>query len=371
MFDGLAITHELWKFLHSHFVHAGLPLRAPAPSQVILFVTSQCNLRCPICRVSRRATSRNVLQVADYEAVLRDLAKLGVRYVSLTGGEPLMRTDLFDILKRVKDLGLTCHLNTNGALLHEREIGLIAALGVDGVTVGLDGPTAAVHDRVRGRQGVFAEALRAVTGLVAIRNKHGMPKQVGIGTTVLRWNLDQVPDIVDLGKRLGVDKVRVQPIDLASVPDCRLRDDVWMREEDYPLVDRVFSDLLRIRRQTGLITSSEGYLRISKEYFKGRLYRDIPCYAGYSTLVLDEEGNVFPCFAVGSVGNVRRDSVADIWFSDRFRAVRRDIAAGRCAKCWVSCHAEVSLLHHPRYALSTGLAMMRRKIFRRRNPDRV
>ncbi len=159
---------------------------------VVWNVTRRCNLFCMHCYSdSHNRDYPGELTTAEGRRLLDDLAAFAVPTVLFSGGEPLLRPDLFELAAYARDLGLRCVLSTNGTLITPEVARRIQGAGFSYVGISFDG-LGPVHDKVRGKRGAFQEALR---GLRLCRD---LGIRVGLRFTVHQKNLDQLPGIFDL-----------------------------------------------------------------------------------------------------------------------------------------------------------------------------
>ena len=174
--------------------------RGMSPPRLVAWeVTAACNLSCPHCRVEGRRSGDGgdgELSEAEGAKLIEQLAAAGVSSLILTGGEPLLRADVFDLARAGCRAGLRVLLATNGLPLSRGRAAEALASGVARISVSLDGATAPSHDRLRG-DGAFDGAL---AGIGAARAA-GLPVQVG--TTVMRANLAELAATNELAARLG------------------------------------------------------------------------------------------------------------------------------------------------------------------------
>ena len=143
-----------------------LPLPA-GPYMAELDITYQCNLRCRMCQ-RWRDPRQDELPLETYRDLAREFAEMGVHQISIAGGEPLLRADVFRIIEGFAERGMSVNLCTNGMLVekYRREI---ADSGATCVTVSLDGATADCHDAIRGRTGSFQQIERGIEAFLAQR----------------------------------------------------------------------------------------------------------------------------------------------------------------------------------------------------------
>ncbi|MBM4032328.1 MAG: radical SAM protein [Planctomycetes bacterium] len=290
-------------------------------------LTRACNLACRHCRAA--ATScvpPGELSTEEATRLLDDIASFAQPTIILTGGEPLLRADLFDIAAHAASLGLRTVAATNGSLLDASAARRLADAGVRRVSISLDGSNAASHDALRAVPGAFDSALR---GIAAAREA-GLPFQ--INTTLTTDNAAELPALYDLAVRLGAAAYHV----FLLVPTGRAAALRGM-ELDAPRYEAVL-DWLAERYAASPIeiraTCAPHFYRILRQ-------RGIPtqargCLAGQSFCFISHTGDVQPCgYFDLQCGNVRTQSLAEIWEAAPLFADLRDPSAygGKCGCC--------------------------------------
>jgi len=176
------------------------PRRDPSGPVVIWNLIRRCNLLCKHCySISGNVDFPGELSTGEIFRVMDDLKGFGVPVLILSGGEPLLRPDIFEISEHAKAMGFYVGLSTNGTLIDESLIGPIREVGYDYVGISLDG-IGGTHDRFRGREGCFADSLAAVR----LCRENGI--KVGLRFTMTLDNAHQLPAILDLAEAEGVDK---------------------------------------------------------------------------------------------------------------------------------------------------------------------
>lgn len=293
-----------------------------------LVVTYRCDLACGMCDLPRRGDRARELGTPEMLGIVDALADLGCVGVGVTGGEPLLRKDLLPILRRGARRGMLMHVNTNGSLVDGEAARALAGAGVASVNVSLDAPDAATHDRLRGRSGSFARALRAAAALAALpppRPRVALTCALGPG------NAASAGALLPLARDLGVDRVGFLPLHrndgMGAVPDAAAaaagRRLAALAESD-PLVD-----------------NSPEYLALFPAAFAGG-GSPVRCSAPRTSIVVDCYGDVFPCVPLNAArkpvgsGDPRR-----VWRSRAYRAARASLAG--CRACLWNCHTEMNL----------------------------
>lgn len=176
------------------------PKRNPPGPVVIWNLIRRCNLMCKHCySISGDVDFPGELSTDEVFAVMDDLKAFGVPVLILSGGEPLLRPDIFEISRRAKDMGFYVGLSSNGTLINVHNIVDIADIGYDYVGVSLDG-LRETHDVFRRRQGGFDEALAGIR----LCRDNGI--KIGMRFTVTMDNVDELPAMLDLAEDEQIDK---------------------------------------------------------------------------------------------------------------------------------------------------------------------
>ncbi|MBF0324855.1 MAG: heme d1 biosynthesis radical SAM protein NirJ [Alphaproteobacteria bacterium] len=187
------------------------PKRNPPGPVVIWNLIRRCNLLCRHCySTSIDKEFEGELSMPEIFATMEDLRAFGVPALILSGGEPLLRPDIFDIAARAKQLGFaSVALSSNGTLIDAAMADRIAAAGFDYVGVSVDG-IGAVHDAFRGKDGAFAQSL------AGIRLCQARGVKMGLRFTMTRDNAHNLPDILDLTAAEGVGKFYLSHLNYAG-----------------------------------------------------------------------------------------------------------------------------------------------------------
>ncbi|HFB83517.1 MAG TPA: radical SAM protein, partial [Thermodesulfatator sp.] len=168
------------------------------PRLVAWEVTRNCNLNCVHCRAAAtRGPYEGELSTEECLRVLREIRELGQPVIILTGGEPLLRPDIFELASYGTELGLRMVMAPNGTLITEEVTEKMKASGIQRVSISLDGATAEAHDSFRKMPGAFEGALRGIRLL----KEAGIPFQ--INTTITEINLAEIPKVFELAVSLG------------------------------------------------------------------------------------------------------------------------------------------------------------------------
>jgi heme b synthase len=326
---------------HPHSKHAS---HAPGEGSSLRLVawetTRNCNLSCIHCRASATlGPHEGELDTKEGFRLLDQIAEVGKPIVILTGGEPLLRPDIFDLAQYGTRLGLRMVMAPNGTLITEDIARRLAAVGIQRLSISLDGASATSHDEFRKVPGAFDGALRGIAHIKAA----GLPFQ--INTTVTQLNLDQIPKIQQLAVELGAVAHHI----FLLVPTGRGKYivDQAISAEEYERTLNWFYDQ---RGKTPLelkATCAPHYYRILRQRsakegksvsFQSHGLDAVTrgCLGGIGFCFVSHVGDVQPCGFLGTIcGNVRQASFDQIWkHSDVFTALRDyDRLEGKCGQC--------------------------------------
>ena len=322
--------------------------REPPGPVVIWNLIRRCNLNCIHCySLSADTDFPGELTTAEVFAVMDDLRAFGVPVLILSGGEPLLRPDIFAISERAKALGFYVGLSTNGALIDEAMADRIAAVGYDYVGVSLDG-IGTVHDRFRRVPGCYEASLR---GIRLCRDR-GI--KVGLRFTVTERNVESLPSMLDLMEAERIDKFYLSHLVYAGRGDRYRGDDAYHRTTR-EVMDRLFARCwqhLREGRGTEFVTGNNDadgvyFLHWVRRRFPERaahVRAKLEAWGGNASGVnvanIDNLGNVHPdtFWWHYSLGNVKERPFSEIWrdTSDPIMAGlkrRPRRISGRCGRC--------------------------------------
>lgn len=329
----------------------GAPLRPvgkPAGPVVIWNLVRRCNLTCKHCySISADKAFAGELATDEVYTVMDDLKAFGVPVLILSGGEPLLRPDIFDISHRAKAMGFYVGLSTNGTLIDESNIEAIAAVGYDYVGISIDG-IGATHDRFRRMEGAFDKAMHG------LRLCHARGIKVGLRFTLTQDNAAELPEILKLMQREEIDKLYLSHLNYAGRGNKHRKDDV-VHQITRLAMELLFETCLRDinnGRQREFVTGNNDadgvyLLQWAAQHYpqqapalEQRLRQWGGNASGVNIANIDNLGNVHPdtMWWHYTLGNVRERPFSAIWndLSDPVMAKlkqRPRPVEGRCAAC--------------------------------------
>jgi len=269
-----------------------------------LNITNRCNFRCAHCAFDSGIVQMPELSLNDLEKILEETKELGGKRFDITGGEPLVRTDVEDIIQVGKGLGYKIELVTNGYLLTQERLKRFKDLGLDGIAISLDGSNSEVYNRLRNRD---KETFDKVLENIGLTKKTGFYTKVN--TTVLSFNLEDIPNITQLALNLGVDEQGIYYFTPVGRGD---------RTSGLSVEPLKWLEFVRTRlkqyQDKGMKLSIEAPL-IEKETWN----QGLGCIANneQTHLQILPDGNVYPCAVLASyrvpIANLHDCSIKDIW----------------------------------------------------------
>jgi radical SAM protein with 4Fe4S-binding SPASM domain len=299
---------------------------AHSPLLVIWEVSRACDLACVHCR-AMAIPGREAWELTTGEGrrLVADIRRFGRPIFVLTGGDPLKRDDIFDLIEAGATAGLPTHLSPSGTpLLTHAALHRAREAGLDGVSISIDGSTAEIHDRFRGVPGAFGWSLDGAAAAA------GLGLALQINTTLTPHNLDDLPAIADL---VGALEARRWSLFLL-VPTGRAGAAMQIGAA---ACERVFRWLHALSRTAPFrIKTTEGphYRRVALQAGGGRFVPGMNDGSGF--VFVSARGDIQPSgFLPVTAGNVRRDDLVRVYREHPLFVMLRDPdrLKGRCGRC--------------------------------------
>ncbi len=310
-----------------------------APNACSIVLHTRCMLRCKMCHMWKLPPDPESLDGSAWLKVIDDLNRLmsGQGEIIFTGGEPLLEAGMFELISAAKKKGFKVGLVTNGFLLDEKKARDIVAAGVDQVSLSLDSCDRQTHDSLRGTPGAYD---RAVNGLRYLKQfRRDFPVQ--IITVVSGENYRELLRHIRWVKDTPyVDSVYFQTI---ARPFFTATEDDWYHQPEFsslwpgdiPTLCEIIEEVIRFKEMYGVVSNPRAQLELFKAYFKNPCVRvsDKTCRLGDSVLNIDHKGDIFLCCFGRPLGNVIRDDIKELWFSETAEKARCEMYA-----CTRTCH---------------------------------
>lgn len=298
------------------------------PSLVSWNLTKKCNLRCPHCYMEAepQAAAENELTTEECLRLIDEMKALGTEMLILTGGEPLLRKDIYDIARYASSQGLWVVMGTNGVLVTDRVAQKMIECGVQGVAISIDSLDPKKHNSFRGGPNAWELSVRALD----ICRANGL--QVLVQTTVMAMNYDEISELIKFTREKGAWSFNLYFL----VQTGRGQE---MNDLSPELTETMLSYLVdeQDRHRPMLVRSkcAPHFKRIAYEKGLGGLESG-GCMAGTAYCRITPQGDVTPCpYMTVVAGNVRAKSFREIWETAPILQQLRDATQlkGRCGVC--------------------------------------
>lgn len=313
-------------------------------------VTGNCNLRCTSCDhwrtdSHREPTLDEVREAAD------QFKEVGITHVGITGGEPTLRNDLEDIIEIFDQKGMQLGMTSNGLGATQKRVENLVEKGLDSLNVSLDGPEE-VHNSIRGKK--FFNRIFKNLYEISEFSKNGGELHLTSGTVLSSKNLGVIKETVYLKKGIGV-PTTVIPLDSSLF----FNEGEGLTVDDYEELDDTIDELIRIKRsEPNTITNPVYSLRYIKRYYRAPRMPELPCTNGYLMLNIDNNLDVYPCWGLAPVGNLREDRLEDVLDSEQYKEIQKKMFKKECPGC--SCGHIPRLASH---SISNAISFVRNQTY--------
>ena len=293
------------------------------PLYVTFCITSRCNANCKHC--SSKVASKEDISTEKIIETLEDLKNCGVFNLALSGGEPLLHPDFDLIASTAVKLGFSVGVGTNGKIIDDVYAKKLKDMKLSRVQISLDGSTAKTHDKFRGINGMFDEAIEAIRILV----KSGINTNVCMTPT--KENFKELEQVIDLAYKMGVRGFNLSQF----VPMNKEMENLDLSNAEWKEVMELwYRKKVEYKKQMNF-TAHEAQLILVDSAYKS-MKGFIGCQAGIGNGCILSDGTVLPCVMLNlSLGNVKDKPFHKIWEeSENVRALRdRTHLQGKCGNC--------------------------------------
>jgi radical SAM protein with 4Fe4S-binding SPASM domain len=290
-------------------------------------ITRKCNLKCPHCYINATKDElTNELSTEEAKTLIDQICEVSRPLLILSGGEPLLRKDVFELVRYGTEKGLRMGLGSNGVLIDDDAAKKLKEAGVKTVSISLDSSIPERHDEFRGVGGSWKKAVRAIKAL----RENGVLVQVN--TTVTQQNYAEIDEIMSLAEKLGVENFHL----FFLVPTGRGTKIADISPAMYEnMIKTTFAKTTKHRLNVRPSCAPQ-FMRIAKDMKLDMRQWIRGCLAGLYYCRVYPNGDITPCpYLPIKLGNIREKSFSEIWFtSEIFKALRNfDALKGKCGVC--------------------------------------
>jgi MoaA/NifB/PqqE/SkfB family radical SAM enzyme len=293
-------------------------------------VTESCNAACRYCNWGKQKRPAELL--SRLLAAVDDAAAIGVRGLRLSGGEPLLRRDMPDLISHARNRGLATMMCTAA---NQRPESLIACAeaGLDVLSISLDTCDPVVFKYIRGYD--IEVVLSNISALAALRSRLGF--EIVLSVVLTRPSLAGLSSLLEFAVSQDL-VVNITPFQDGTPPYSSTMNDLAMRPEDEPALRRAVDTACEAAGHgLRLLNSDEFLMGIVDFCMTSRLSDGYTCCAGYEAAIRMAGGEMKLCH---SLPGIQAADIRTAWFSGEAAALRDRMTRLDCPHCWLSCHAD-------------------------------
>ena len=290
-------------------------------------VTRKCNLKCPHCYINATTeTLNNELSTEEAKGLIDQISEVSRPLLILSGGEPLLRKDIFELVRYGTEKGLKMGLGSNGSLIDDIAAKRLKEAGVKTVSISLDSSIPERHDEFRGVSGSWEKAVSAIK---ALRDNDML---VQVNTTVTQNNFDEIDEIMTLVEKLEVENFHL----FFLVPTGRGAKITDISPAMYEgMIKTTFAKTAKHKLNVRPSCAPQ-FMRIAKDVGLDMRQWIRGCIAGLYYCRIYPNGEITPCpYLPIKLGNIREKSFKEIWLTSEVFKALRDFTAlkGKCGAC--------------------------------------
>jgi radical SAM protein with 4Fe4S-binding SPASM domain len=325
------------------------PFVPGSPFLVVWDITYACNLNCKHCYANAGKKMADELTTEEAKKVIDQLDIASVPILAFSGGEPLVRPDIFELTKYAHDKGIYVAVATNGTLISKKKAREMKYAGIEFLQISLDGSTAETHDTFRGIEGMFEKTVQGIKNAVA------EDFFVNVATTATQDNYSEIPDIINLCKDLHVKWFMMYNFVPTGRGKFIANNDLTPDQREKMLT--MLWEKLKTETEINMLSTAPQFARIAIQQEKSKDHKVIPthfynpelsdklvnlaefiggCGAGRFYMAIRPNGNIEPCvFFPLTLGNMKTDNFEELWKNNKILKELRDKdkQKGNCGNC--------------------------------------
>lgn len=307
------------------------------PLWVYISLSHKCTYNCQMCGVVKILKDYE-LSTEIIKKAFDEIAGWGRDFtIVITGGEPFLRQDIFEIFKYAKKLNLKIEVVSNGSLIDREIADRVMVSGLQNIAISIDGAIDGTHDFIR-QKGAFKKAVEAVRTLATAKKDNGSGPQISAWTTIMRENVRELSDIILLAENLGVECLVYHPVIVVQddMQNTSSQARFWLRDGDVDELKKQIDKIVSYQEKNGLVAFLHNpYLWV--EHFRGGLTRkDWKCNP-FVFINIGPDGEMRSCGS--SFGNIHKMSLTDCLNTPEAyssRKVMKDCQKPCLQTCWAN-----------------------------------
>jgi radical SAM protein with 4Fe4S-binding SPASM domain len=333
----------------------------PRPIEAALFLTKRCNSKCTMCNFWKYQDKEDELSTEHVMNMLDDLAESGILILSLSAeGELILRKDLLEIIKKAYQNKFLYSINSNFLTISDEVLKLFAKYQPYQITVGIDTLNSEKYTSIRGVENGVPRVLSNIKKLQEIGFSN-----IALGTVILYNNLEDLVELTNyvISQKLGgIRFTAFQPFGFGK-KWSQEELDKYTNEEYQGKLKEVISSLIKLKKNGAPIINSIPYLKSIPDSFLKSSFFPVTCHVPWRRIHVFSNGEVSLCQVMEEkavIGNIKEDSLKNLWYSKKANKVRKVVKNKVCGGCWLSCYAETNLRFSLHYGLTTNINILYR-----------
>lgn len=311
-----------------------------APRTFQIDITPRCNSKCLYCLSSDLMSHSEEMTTNQIIDAIKKAYDLEMYSLTISGGEPFLRDDLFEILDFVNKYGVTTWIFSNGMLITEDIAKKLGSYKNVNIQISLDSSKSNNHDFQRGGKGFFKKTEAGIKNLI----KYG--KTPTIATILTPYNFDDLEDTTEYLYKLGINSIRVGTVWVNTGKAKENRERLYLDFEKTKLIGNRLLKLIDKYKNKINFSASPKMFNYSKnpELVSGLI---LGCDAGIENLYVASNGDVYPCYALAfpdfKAGNIKEDDISELWNKSDVFKIFRNLSTkdfDKCKTCKMISHCE-------------------------------
>lgn len=313
------------------------------PKLLIIDILHFCNLSCRICDIWKTAAVEQPMDIFYVKKILFQAKRLGIEEIALSGGEPLLRKDIFDIFEYAKEIKIKyLGILTNGIIVC-KYIDRLKPYLVDNIislVVSLDSLNPYIHNYVRNSDNAWQKTVETLS-LISVLKKDYPQISFNVISIIINQNLEELVSVANFIKSLGANSHQFQPLLSNNLRMNERRcNDFWVGEDRLPLLNSSIDALVAFKKENiSFIKNSFDNLLLVKKYYNGSLgLFDVECFSAAKTILVSNQGKCTTCFS--PYGDMRKENLEDILLGKNIAGARETVK--KCSRpCLLPCFCDI------------------------------
>lgn len=324
---------------------------AKKPKTCLLTVTNRCVLQCKMCHLWRLDTAEDEVSIEECKRFIDSLSQFGTEpiEVHLIGGESLIKKGILDLIRHISGKGCRTVMTSSGYTIDEKMAETMIDSGLSMLNLSLESLNPSVHDSLRGKDDCLKRVMNAIEYFNRNRRK-GM--KLGINSIISGPNLDDVVKLTEwVQKRDNLDSIYFMAV---MRPFGSGFDEDWFRRDGFrhlwpsnrSQMESTLDKLVELKKQGYKIENPVEQLQSFKSYFNNPTHfiKSNRCNVSEQAINVNAIGDVYICFFMDRLGNIKTDNIVDLWHSKKADEIRKKMHA-----CRKNCELVVNCYYENEY----------------------